>query len=181
MAKSPRDLVGATHFVLPGVGAFPAAMRMLRSSGLADALTERVLGEGVPVLGICLGMQLMMTTGGEIEETPGLAWIPGRVRRIEPREGDRVPHVGWNSVEFDSECFLSAEIEGIRDFYFVHSYHIVPEESETIVGLTPFAGTIVSAIQKMSISGVQFHPEKSQDAGFTILRAFLANGYSMAC
>jgi glutamine amidotransferase len=181
IADSPSDLVGATHYVLPGVGAFPAAMEMLRNSGLADALTEAVLGRGVPILGICLGMQLMMTASEEIEETRGLGWIPGRVCRIEPGPGDRVPHVGWNTVEFDSGFPLSAAVEGNGDFYFVHSFHVVPEEPEVIAGTTLFAGTIVSAVQKGSISGVQFHPEKSQSSGFSILRTFLTSDHSATC
>lgn len=181
IANSPEALVGATHYVLPGVGAFPAAMQMLRRSGLADALTELLLGRGVPILGICLGMHLMMTASEEFGDTEGLGWIPGRVCRIEPEPGDRVPHVGWNTVSFGTDFVFSTGIEGLRDFYFAHSFHVVPEDPEVIAGTTPFAGTIVSAVQKGSISGVQFHPEKSQSSGFSILRAFLNSDHSATC
>ena len=181
IANSPEELSGATHYVLPGVGAFPAAMRMLRKSGLADALTELVLGSRVPILGICLGMHLMMSTSEEFEETEGLGWVPGRVCRIEPGPGDRVPHVGWNTVVFDPDYNFAVEIEGFRDFYFTHSFHVVPEDPEVIAGTTPFAGAVVSAVQKGSISGVQFHPEKSQSSGFSILRAFLTSEHSSIC
>ena len=181
IVERPKDLDCATHLVLPGVGAFPSAMAMLQRSGLADALTHRVIDLRMPVLGICLGMQLMFSVGEEIEETPGLGWIPGRVVRITAQEGERVPHIGWNTVDFRPDFRLAREVKEPKDFYFVHSFHVVPEDSETIAGTTPVAANIVSAVQTGSISGVQFHPEKSQNAGFSLLRSFLTTETAPEC
>ncbi len=98
VTDDPGDLVTATHIILPGVGAFPAAMARLAERRLVDVMTEQVVGRGIPFLGICLGMQLLATSGSEIRETPGLGWIEGKVDLLNPGPGERVPHVGWNEV-----------------------------------------------------------------------------------
>jgi glutamine amidotransferase len=120
-------------------------------------------------------MQLLAATGCEVEKTEGLGWIDGEVRRLTPTaEDQRVPHVGWNSVFFDPYAPLFRGIEPGRDFYFVHSFHFCPRDEVHRLAVTPYAGGFVSAVQCGLIFGVQFHPEKSQRAGFQVLRNFLA-------
>jgi glutamine amidotransferase len=175
-ATGPADLDGARRIVLPGVGAFPAAMGRLEELGLRDALDRAVLGDGVPVLGICLGMQLMLSVGEEGTETKGLGWIDGRVTRLVPGPDERVPHVGWNAVEPTAGAAPFATVPAGSDFYFVHSYHCVPDDPAVVAATTPFGGGFVSAVVRDACWGVQFHPEKSQAAGFAVLRAFLGTG-----
>ena len=173
---APDDLDGARRIVLPGVGAFGTAMGRLHGLGLVDALDRLVLGDGIPVLGICLGMQLMLGIGEEGGESKGLGWIDGRVVRLRPLAGERVPHVGWNAVEPAEGSTPFADVEPGSDFYFVHSFHVVPDDPTVVAATTPFAGGFVSAVVSGPCWGVQFHPEKSQAAGFAVLRAFLGGG-----
>ncbi len=171
----PADLRRAARIILPGVGAFPDAMRNLRKRSLDVVLAEQALDRGIPLLGICLGMQLLATTGFEMEKTDGLGWIEGDVRRLEPSGEDRrIPHVGWNSVFFEADAQLFRGIEPGRDFYFVHSFHFCARDVERRLATTPYAGGFTSAVQRDLIFGVQFHPEKSQRAGFQVLRNFLS-------
>ena len=174
VTDDPQDLVTATHIVLPGVGAFPAAMARLNECGLVDALTEQVVEGGIPFLGICLGMQLLGTRGSEISATSGLGWIDGDVELIIPGPGERVPHIGWNDVEPVEDAPLFRGIPAERDFYFVHSYVLRATREEDIAARTPYGGGFVSAVQRGQIFGVQFHPEKSQRAGFDVLQNFLS-------
>lgn len=170
----PEDLATATHMILPGVGAFPAAMARLTERHLVDVMTEHVVGRGIPFLGICLGMQLLATGGSEIRNTPGLGWIDGNVDILKPGPGERVPHVGWNEVVPVNNSLLFRGVSPDRDFYFVHSYILRPTRAEDVVGQTPYGGGFVSAVQRGLIFGVQFHPEKSQQAGFDVLQNFLS-------
>jgi imidazole glycerol-phosphate synthase subunit HisH len=172
----PEGLESAHRIVVPGVGAFGKAMQKLEQLGFVDALSTTVISHQVPVLGICLGMQLMLAIGEEGGTTAGLGWVDGHVRRLVPSQGERVPHIGWNTVEFDESCPLFHSLAPNTDFYFVHSYHVTPDDPSVIVGRTPFAGGFASAIRKGSLYGVQFHPEKSQTAGFTVLENFLRCG-----
>lgn len=175
VADDPLVLSRADKIVLPGVGAFGVAMQQLRARGLDDALSQLVMGERVPVLGICLGMQLMAATGTEHGTHSGLGWIPGCVQRLQPIGADvRVPHVGWNDVEVATQHPLFSGMSETRDFYFVHSFHFVPADHRAVVATTPYAGEFVSAVGVDNIWGVQFHPEKSQDAGQAVIRNFLA-------
>ena len=171
----PADLHKAARVILPGVGAFPDAMRNLRKRSLDVALGELALDRGVPLLGICLGMQLFASRGEEVEESAGLGWIEGEVKRLEPAGEDRrIPHVGWNEVLFEPDAPLFRGIEPGRDFYFVHSFHICPRHERHRLATTPYAGGFVSAVGRDLIFGVQFHPEKSQRAGLRVLKNFLA-------
>ena len=171
----PEGILAADAVILPGVGTFRDAMAELRSRGLEEALNQKVVEEGAPFLGICLGMQLLAGIGHEVEQTPGLDWIPGEVERLQscsPEE--RIPHIGWDELHFDTACPLFRGIEPGTDFYFVHSYHFRVAKDEHGIGRTPYCGGFVSAVGRDNIHGVQFHPEKSQKAGFKVLTNFLA-------
>ncbi|MSU75846.1 MAG: imidazole glycerol phosphate synthase subunit HisH, partial [Candidatus Magasanikbacteria bacterium] len=159
----------------PGVGAFTAGMSNIRAYQLEKLLVEMALEKKVPFLGICLGMQLLASTGFEGGETPGLGWIPGEVRRLEPKLAyERVPHVGWNEVLPVRELALLADIAPNTDFYFVHSFHFVCANAAHLAATTPYAGGFTSVVERENIWGVQFHPEKSQRPGFKVLKNFLA-------
>lgn len=171
----PRALERADRIILPGVGAFADGMRQITERGLVEALEEQVLDRGIPFLGLCLGMQLLATEGEEGGRTKGLGWIEGDVRRLRPdAPGVRIPHVGWNEVELRRPSALLEGIESGRDFYFVHSYHLVCARESDLIATTPYCGRIASVIGRDHIFGVQFHPEKSQRAGFRLLTNFLA-------
>lgn len=170
----PTELSSADRIVLPGVGAFARAMERLRNRRLDVALTNEVLDRGAPFLGICLGMQLLATRGHENGTTPGLGWIDADVLRLQPTSGERVPHMGWNEVRPVGRADLFRGIAPDSDFYFVHSYHVVPRESDLVAATTPYCDRFVAAVQQDHIFAVQFHPEKSQRAGFQLLRNFLS-------
>jgi glutamine amidotransferase len=175
VSDRPEDLALATHVVLPGVGALPDAVRNLAERKLDLGLREHVLERRIPFLGICLGMQLLATRGSEGGGAVGLGWIEGDVPRLTPAgEDTRIPHIGWNEVHPTRESPLFRGIEPGRDFYFVHSYHLRPGRPGDVLATTPYAGGFVSAVQRDQVFGVQFHPEKSQRAGFQVLRNFLS-------
>lgn len=174
ISDKAADLKDADQIILPGVGAFPDAMRNLRADGVDQEMREAVFGRHVPFLGICLGMQLLVSCSWEGGRTEGLGWIEGQVRHLEPGAGTRVPHVGWNEVTLERESPLFRGVESNRDFYFVHSYGVYPEKDDVVVGRTRYGEErFVSALQRGTIFGVQFHPEKSQRLGFAIIRNFL--------
>lgn len=172
VVRERGNLNGITHIVLPGVGAFPAAMRNLHEAGLVDELRVRLAADPVPTLGICLGMQLLATRGTEHESIDGLGLIPGEVRLLQPEEGERVPHVGWNTVHPVAGARLFNGVPPASDFYFVHSYHLAAV-AEATAATTPYCGCIVSAVEHGCVFGTQFHPEKSQRAGRRVLKNFL--------
>lgn len=174
VTSDARDLVDADRLILPGVGAFALAMHQLEKRGLVNALSDLVVAEHMPFLGICLGMQLMASIGTETEETMGLGWIDARVERLTPIGNERVPHVGWNEIQPSADCPLFDDIPPESDFYFVHSFHVACTLDKHIAAMTPFAGGFTSAVSDGTMFGVQFHPEKSQRAGFALLRNFLA-------
>jgi imidazole glycerol-phosphate synthase subunit HisH len=173
VTASPEDIEQCSHIVLPGVGAFPDGMRNLTARGLDVLLRRQVVDGGVPFLGICLGMQLMLGKGFEGRETAGLGWIAGEVRLLQPANAMRVPHVGWNSVQRHGECALLDGLDGREDFYFVHSYHACCSEAGDAKASTDHGGPFTSVIARNQMFGVQFHPEKSQKSGFRVLRNFL--------
>ena len=174
VVEHPGDLGTPDRLVLPGVGAFAAGAEALESTGLGDAAVERVRADGTPLLGICLGMQLLADHGDEGGDARGLGLIPGVVRRLEPTgPAERVPHVGWNQVHAAPGCALFAGLDPDADYYFVHSYHVVPEDPSASWADTPYCGGFSSVIGSGSVMGVQFHPEKSHRAGLGLLRNFL--------
>lgn len=175
VTERTKDLETANRIILPGVGAFAEAMRNIRQRVLDQILYEQAVEKQIPFLGICLGMQLLASKGFEVEEVDGLGFIPGEVRRLNPSgEDTRIPHVGWNEVHPISDSPLFRGIAPGQDFYFVHSYHICPRDESNVLARTPYAGGFVSAVRSGSIWGVQFHPEKSQRAGFQLLKNFLS-------
>lgn len=164
----------ADHIVLPGVGSFRTGMRNLEERGLVDPLRVEAAA-GAPILGICLGMQLLASHGTEAGGAEGLGLVPGVVERLKPTDHERrVPHMGWNEVEPALGARLFAGVSPGTDFYFVHSYHVRCQDPAHEAATTPYVGGFTSAVQHGEIFGVQFHPEKSQQSGFVVLRNFLA-------
>jgi glutamine amidotransferase len=174
LVRTASELGQAGSVILPGVGSFTQGVRNLRVSGMVDALQEYVVERGMPFLGLCLGMQLLATRGEEGGGEAGLGWISGEVARLRPQgEDERIPHVGWNEVVCERESPLFAGLDGRRDFYFVHSYTLACEEEGDVLATTPYGGGFTSAVERGHVRGLQFHPEKSQRAGFQVLRNFI--------
>ncbi|MXO66952.1 imidazole glycerol phosphate synthase subunit HisH [Altericroceibacterium endophyticum] len=169
------DLVrGASRIVLPGVGSFRACAAGLKAiDGLVEALEERVMDGGVPFLGICVGMQLLATRGLEHGTSEGLGWIPGEVALIERTDpAVKVPHMGWNDVSPMPHHDGAEQIEA-GEAYFLHSYHFAPDNGRDIAAMTDHGGGLVAAVARDNLLGVQFHPEKSQTYGLSLLHRFL--------
>lgn len=173
VTSDPRRVAGADRIVLPGVGAFASCMAALRSKdGLLEALDEAVRIRARPFLGVCVGMQLLADVGLEFGRTPGLGWIAGEVRRLEPATAEaKVPHVGWSDLAVERPNPLLAE--GAGPFYFTHSFAFVPARPEDILASTDHGGRFAAAVSRRNVAGVQFHPEKSQAEGLAFIRRFL--------
>jgi len=175
LSNSKSDFETASHLILPGVGSFQVGMNNFNNLGIKPILEEQVFKHRIPFLGICVGMQLLADKGFENGECIGLGWIEGTVEKFEKNNNDqRIPHIGWNEVNFEKETSIFEGVESGKDFYFVHSYHFVCKNSTHIIGTTPYYGEFVSAVKKNNIYGVQFHPEKSQEPGFSLLKNFLS-------
>lgn len=169
------DMGEPDRIVLPGVGSFADAMEQIAHRGLDRAMHAQVVESGIPLLGICLGMQLLARQGTEGGDVAGLGWIDATVIRLTPTSADpRVPHVGWNEVDPTEGATLFEGVEPGTDFYFVHSFHVVTADTADVAATTPYCGGVTSAVERGTVFGVQFHPEKSQRAGFQVLRNFLA-------
>lgn len=169
----PDDLRKADKIVLPGVGAFGDAMNNLRRSGWVELLNEEVVSKGKPFLGICLGMQILATTGTEHGVHDGLNWIRGSVVRLQCESANlRIPHIGWNDVRLSKSDGLYKGLGDPQAFYFVHSYAFVPDDRDTISGICDYGGDFVASVEKDSIYAVQFHPEKSHKIGLAVLNNF---------
>jgi glutamine amidotransferase len=174
ISSSIADIETADKLILPGVGAFDNGMGGIRKLEMIDALSEKVLNRKTPILGICLGMQLMMTRSEE-GTLPGLGWIKGDTVRFDfnsKNNGLKVPHMGWNSVKVQSDECLFRDLDDAR-FYFVHSYHVRCEEQTDIVAQTNHGYDFISSFRHENIRGVQFHPEKSHRYGLNLLRNFV--------
>lgn len=157
------------YIILPGVGSFLQAMRNLKSKGLDVFLNEQVIGKKKKFLGICLGMQLLAETGTEPYNNPGLGWIKGTVNKIEGIPL-RIPHMGWNNINVKiDQYFVNIPTS---DFYFIHSYHLVPDDKSIIAATVDYGMEVVASIQQDNIFATQFHPEKSQGAGLSVLKTF---------
>ena len=175
VTDDPAVLARADKLILPGVGAFGDAMQSLERLGLAAALRRLVVEEGRPILGICLGFQLLCGSSTEFGEHAGLGLIAARVERFDGRAlGVRVPHVGWNAVRQTTASPMFAGIPDESVFYFVHSYRVLaPDEAGVCVGVCEYGETFCAAMAKGNIWGAQFHPEKSQRHGLALLANFL--------
>ena len=176
IASCPGDLAMADHIVLPGVGAFDQAITELEKSGLRQAMDKAVLADKKPTLGICVGMQLLAHTSEE-GTASGLGWIDGVVRRFDVSalpDAAGLPHMGWNTVQplRANPLFEGVEVDG--EFYFLHSYYFCCNQVEDRLGITMYGISFASVVHKANIWGVQFHPEKSHDAGIQVLKNFAA-------
>ncbi len=176
VVTSDADVVAkADRLVLPGDGAFPACAEELRGhKGIYDAMVEAVEQRGRPFLGICVGMQLMATTGHEYTKTNGLGWVAGDVVKIEPSDEKlKVPHMGWNDLVIDQPHALLEGIESGQHVYFVHSYHFQVANPAERLAHVDYAGDITAIIGRDTMVGMQFHPEKSQGIGLRMIGNFL--------
>ena len=177
IVSKPEEILAADKLILPGVGAFDAGISRLSEKGMIEPLYRRVVKESVPVLGICLGMQLL-TIGSEEGEEEGLGWIKAKTVRFDPSLehcGKRIPHMGWNAVNPLRRHPLFKGLESDARFYFVHSYHVVPLSSEVALAKTFYGTDFISAIADGNIMGVQFHPEKSHKFGMQLMKNFVEN------
>jgi glutamine amidotransferase len=177
IVMSPDQLKDIDKIVLPGVAAFEDAMAQLKSQDLLDTIVESVKG-GTPYLGFCLGLQLLFDVSYENGEHKGMGLIPGKVVRfdLDDYKSDlplRVPHMGWNRIEFDRPCPMLDGIESGQHVYFAHSYHVVPDDEKVIATSTDYGYNFTSAVWKDNIFATQFHPEKSQSVGRKMLENFV--------
>jgi glutamine amidotransferase len=171
----PELVAGADRVVLPGVGAFAACMGALAARpGLIEAMTEAVQGRGAPFLGVCVGMQLLASRGLEFGETPGLGWIEGEVRRLQaPDPSVKIPHMGWNELTDVSDQPVMAGLRHGEPVYFTHSFAFFPKDAADVAAYVDHGGRFPAAVARGNVAGVQFHPEKSQASGLSLLANFL--------
>ena len=160
----------STHIILPGVGAFGDSMHKIKKKIPINVLSEEVLKNKKPVLGICVGMQVLADKGFEHGEHAGLGWIGGNVERLKAKI---LPHIGWNNITIRKNSPIVSNLNELKDFYFLNSYAFNAKDEENIIAVTEYVDTFCSVIQKDNIFGVQFHPEKSQKAGQLIVKNFL--------
>lgn len=175
VTSDPGDLAAAGHIVLPGVGAFADCRAGLDNlPGMTEALEHAVLEEGKPFLGICVGMQLMATTGFEHGTHAGLGWIKGRVEPLTPDDKSlKIPHMGWNELEFNRPHPFFGGVEASAHVYFVHSYQFRAEDRGCVLAETDYGGLLTAVIGRDNMLGTQFHPEKSQRTGLRLITNFL--------
>ncbi|MBY0518479.1 MAG: imidazole glycerol phosphate synthase subunit HisH [Bacteriovoracaceae bacterium] len=177
VSRDAEVIMNADKLILPGVGSFKKAMGYLNQYGLVEVLNEKVINRKTPVLGICLGMQLLAEFGTEDAEeshpTPGLKWISGKVTKIQTMSPEyRVPHMGFNSIRQINENQILRQIPIDSHFYFVHSYHFQTDQ-ENIIAVTEYESELVAIVGRNNIVGVQFHPEKSQQVGLKLIQNFV--------
>jgi glutamine amidotransferase len=178
VASTPDELAPATRILLPGVGAFDQAMTELQRSGMRAALDDAVLRRNKPILGICVGMQLL-ANGSEEGVLPGLGWIDGTVKRFDHRQfrqATHLPHMGWNTVEPRRPDPLFRDVDLKGGYYFLHSYYFSCADPADELAVTEYGARFTSVVRRTNIHGVQFHPEKSHAAGITLLRNFALAG-----
>jgi imidazole glycerol-phosphate synthase subunit HisH len=166
-------LRAADGLVVPGVGAFPEAMRRLRAAGLDELVRERVAA-GTPVIGLCLGMQLLLERSAEHEGAEGLGLIPGEVVRLDAR-GAKLPHIGWNEVRWTRRSALNEGLPDPATFYHVHSFVPRPSDPADALGISDYGSEFVTVVERGNVAGAQFHPEKSSRNGLALLRNFAAS------
>jgi imidazole glycerol-phosphate synthase subunit HisH len=171
----PEIVRGAERIVLPGVGAFADCMNGLSAvPGMVEVLREKVLKDGAPFLGICVGMQLLATVGREFGDHAGLGWIAGEVVKITPSDpGLKIPHMGWNELKPLRRHALLEGIPAGTNVYFVHSFQLKPTLEQDLLATTDYGGPLTAMVANENIAGTQFHPEKSQAMGLKLLENFL--------
>lgn len=172
VAKSADDLVSATRLVLPGVGSFDHAMKQFNASGMRETVEKLVLQQSVPILGVCVGMQMLAKSSDE-GKLPGLGWIDARVRKFDPSQMSSaapLPHMGWNDVLPRSTDGLFKGLDSGAHFYFLHSYYFECSDPEDILATTDYGMHFSCAVKRGNIHGVQFHPEKSHHFGSQLLQ-----------
>lgn len=174
ISSDPAILLSASKLILPGVGHFGRAMENLRKLNLIDALNEAVIEKKIPVLGICLGMQLMAKSSEE-GDVEGLGWFNADVIKIQVSDTIKfkIPHIGWNTINNEKESILMQDIADESEFYFVHAYHVQCHDTSDILNTTTYNRKMVSAIEKNNIFGVQYHPEKSHEVGEKLISNFI--------
>lgn len=177
ISSRDTDILNADKLILPGVGAFDTCVEKLQQSGLLDVINKKVLEQKVPVLGVCVGMQLL-TEGSEEGVLPGLGWVKGRVVKFKQEKlpaGLKVPHMGWTNVTLNKASPLFEDMYEEPRFYFVHSYHAETDDKNDALLLADYGYSFVAAVEHENIIGVQFHPEKSHKFGMKLLSNFVKN------
>ena len=174
IAKDTSDLENAQKIILPGVGSFDYAMQLLEASGMQETLSDMVLNHNVPVLGVCVGMQMLADSSDE-GNLSGLGWIPGQVKRFESsslNEEINIPHMGWNNINPVITSGLMEGLDSNSRFYFLHSYYFNCENEDSLLATTHYGNEFACAVHRNNVYGVQFHPEKSHRWGAKILENF---------
>jgi glutamine amidotransferase len=173
-ARYPSDLDDASHIIIPGVGSFDLAIRLFNSSGMREAVESLVINKSMPVLGVCVGMQILASSSEEGKES-GLGWIPGKVKKIGFEQNCnplQLPHMGWNDIRITKCSQLFPSSEAMYEFYFLHSYHFCPDYETSAFATFNYGNDMVCAVGSGNIFGVQFHPEKSHESGINLLKNF---------
>jgi len=170
-----NQIKSSDKIVLPGQGSFKSCVDALNNiSGLVDTLKDFALINKKPLLGICVGLQMFADVGYEEAETKGLGWIPGKVSRIDNKNGNfKLPHIGWNEIEFLKNSKIFNGIENKSHMYFVHSYEFIPEDKSVISAMVEYSTKIVCSVEKENLFGTQFHPEKSDKVGLKVIKNFI--------
>lgn len=172
VTRKRNEILNSDHVILPGVGAFREAMEKLEQYDLVDTIKE-VVKRKIPLLGICLGMQLLFESSEESDGVKGVSLLEGKIVKIPKKEGIKIPHMGWNSLELKGKATLFQGLSKEPYVYFVHSYYLVPSKAEDVVAVTEYGTNLSVAVEHENLFGCQFHPEKSGEVGLEILRNFL--------
>ena len=172
VTRDPKIINNADKIILPGQGSFKIGVNNLKKYNLFDLIISKALNDNTPILGICLGMQVLATMGFENGKENGLNLIPGNIEKMKETKL-KLPHIGWNEIEISKKSPILKDIKNQTDFYFVHSYKFVCEDNDDILTTTKYEDTFVSSVCKKNIFGVQFHPEKSLTAGLQLIKNFI--------
>ena len=174
VTRKKEEILAADKLILPGVGAFGDAMERLHQYGLVDVIREAVKDKGIPILGICLGLQLMFERSDESDAVEGLGLLKGEILKIPDSPGLKIPHMGWNSLKIKPDTCLFAQIPDGAYVYFVHSYYLKAEDPDIVAATTEYSTHIHAAVEQGNIFACQFHPEKSSEVGLQILKNFIS-------
>ncbi|HBM46991.1 imidazole glycerol phosphate synthase subunit HisH [Clostridium sp. AM42-4] len=174
VTRKKEEILAADKLILPGVGAFGDAMERLHQYGLVDVIREAVKDKGIPILGICLGLQLMFERSDESDGVEGLGLLKGEILKIPDSPGLKIPHMGWNSLKIKPDTCLFAQIPDGAYVYFVHSYYLKAEDPDIVAATTEYSTHIHAAVEQGNIFACQFHPEKSSEVGLQILKNFIS-------